>query len=238
MRAWGMTHRGAVREQNQDSFRIVKLDSALLCVVCDGMGGALAGDVASNLAVEVFCENVTAAARSRDTAAVLRTAVLAANNAVFEKAYSDPAYYGMGTTLVAAFVTQRQTLVVNVGDSRAYKIDRNGINRITNDHSLVEDLVRRGELTPDQARFHPKKNLITRALGAEPLVDCDIFRPSLRQGDHLLLCSDGLINTLCSQEILYETIHGGPEDDCCQRMIDIALQRGAPDNVTAVLIRI
>ena len=83
-----------------------------------------------------------------------------------------------------------------------------------------------------------KKNLITRALGAEPLVDCDIFRPSLHQGDHLLLCSDGLINTLCSQEILYETIHGGPEDDCCQRMIDIALQRGAPDNVTAVLIRL
>ncbi len=238
MKAWGMTHRGAVREQNQDSFRIVKLHKALLCVVCDGMGGALAGDVASTLAAEVFCNSVTAAEESRDMADVLRTAVETANEAVFTKAMSDSSYFGMGTTLVAALVTPRRTLVVNVGDSRAYAINRSGINRITNDHSLVEDLVRRGELTPEQARVHPKKNLITRALGAEDTVECDIFAPSVQAGEYILLCSDGLINTFCNQEILYETIHGGMEEDCCRRMIDIALQRGAPDNVTAVLIRL
>lgn len=108
---------------------------------------------------------------------------------------------------------------------------------MTRDHSLVEDLVERGELTPDQARTHPHKNLITRALGADPELRADLFRQKLNEGDFLLLCSDGLSNVVSEQEILYEVIHGGEACTCCRRLLDIALHRGAPDNVTAVLIQ-
>ena len=108
---------------------------------------------------------------------------------------------------------------------------------MTRDHSLVEDLVQRGELTRDQARVHPHKNLITRALGAEPALRADMFRQELSPGDFLLLCSDGLSNVVSEQEILYEVVHGGEACTCCRRLLDIALHRGAPDNVTAVLVQ-
>ena len=144
----------------------------------------------------------------------------------------------MGTTLVAAFADSTEALILNEGDSRAYHIsEEDGIRRVTRDHSLVEDLVQRGELTPDQARTHPHKNLITRALGTEPELRTDSFRQSLTKGDFLLLCSDGLSNVVSEQEILYEVVHGGEACTCCRRLLEIALHRGAPDNVTAVLIQ-
>ena len=132
---------------------------------------------------------------------------------------------------------EREAVILNEGDSRAYHINGDGIVLITRDHSLVEDLVERGELTREQARTHPHKNLITRALGAEPVLLADCFRQPLAQGDFLLLCSDGLSNLVTEQEMLYEVIHGGDSESCPQRLLDIALHRGAPDNVTAVLIR-
>lgn len=144
----------------------------------------------------------------------------------------------MGTTLVAALAGEEEALILNEGDSRAYHIsEESGISQVTRDHSLVEDLVERGELTRDQARVHPHKNLITRALGAEPDLKADSFRRELAEGDFLLLCSDGLSNVVSEQEILYEVVHGGEACTCCRRLLDIALHRGAPDNVTAVLIQ-
>ncbi|HIY16701.1 MAG TPA: SpoIIE family protein phosphatase, partial [Candidatus Intestinimonas stercorigallinarum] len=125
----------------------------------------------------------------------------------------------------------------NIGDSRCYLVQPEGISRITRDHSLVEDLVARGQITPEQARQHPQKNLITRALGAEAKLRADLYRQDLTDGDALLLCSDGLSNTVTDQELLYEVLHGGPGEDCCRRLLDIALSRGAPDNVTAVLLQ-
>lgn len=143
----------------------------------------------------------------------------------------------MGTTIVAALAGGAEAVILNEGDSRAYHINSEGIVLVTRDHSLVEDLVERGELTREQARTHPHKNLITRALGAEPILMADCFRQPLAEGDYLLLCSDGLSNVVNEQEMLYEVIHGGAERDCCQRLLDIALSRGAPDNVTAVLVK-
>jgi len=142
----------------------------------------------------------------------------------------------MGTTLVAALVGEREAVILNEGDSRAYHINQDGIVLITRDHSLVEDLVERGELTREQARTHPHKNLITRALGAEPVLMADCFCKEMVPGDYLLLCSDGLSNVVGEQEMLYEVIHGGEAENCCQRLLEIALNRGAPDNVTAVLV--
>ena len=125
-----------------------------------------------------------------------------------------------------------------MGDSRAYRINPDGITQITQDHSLVQMMVDRGEITPEQAKVNPSKNLITRAVGTEPSVICDIFPLKLEKGDYLLLCSDGLTNLLDDQEILFEVVHGGQSDDCCVRLLEIAKKRGAPDNVTCILVSV
>lgn len=142
----------------------------------------------------------------------------------------------MGTTLVAAAARPELAVVTNIGDSRAYLISREGIRQISKDHSLVENMVDHGELTPQQARKHPSRNLITRALGPEAAVQADTFPVQWKQGDFLLLCSDGLVNTVTDQEILFEVIHGGALEECLQRLLALSRQRGAPDNVTAILL--
>lgn len=213
----------------------------MLLVVCDGMGGARAGNVASELAAGAFCDAVIARLedpeRAGEVETLLTEAVDMANRVVCYRSSADPDCLGMGTTLVAALVTGQTCYVVNIGDSRAYAVSEEGIRRITQDHSLVEDLVRRGELTPEQARKHPQKNLITRALGAAEEAKADVFVEPVVPGSFLLLCSDGLSNVVADQEILYEIIHGGEPADCCKRLLDTVLSRGAPDNVTVVLLQ-
>ena len=142
----------------------------------------------------------------------------------------------MGTTLVAALIYQKATLVLNIGDSRAYLVNADGVRCITVDHSVVEMMVQRGELTPEQAKNHPSKNLITRAVGTGKQVFADVFRVGTAKNDCLLLCSDGLSNQMADEEILFEVVHGARKDDCCQRLLEIAKNRGAPENVTSVLI--
>ena len=238
MQVWGVTDRGAVRQQNQDAYAAKVLeDGRVIALVCDGMGGARAGNVASTMAVEPFMEEFLKAGQEGSAEERMGHAASAANQAVFQRSIHDEACTGMGTTLVAALAGEREAVILNEGDSRAYHINSEGIVLITRDHSLVEDLVERGELTREQARTHPHKNLITRALGAEPLLMADCFRQPLVPGDYLLLCSDGLSNVVNEQEMLYEVIHGGGEEECCHRLLEIALSRGAPDNVTVVLVK-
>lgn len=241
MEAWGLTDQGNVRQQNQDAFRIMNLaEDALLCVVCDGMGGAKSGNVASKLASEVFSEEIkrsfSPAMTADEAERMLRSAATLANISVYEHAQLSDEYRGMGTTLVAALLYGQVTLVLNIGDSRAYHVDPDGIERITTDHSVVELMVRRGELTPEQAKSHPSKNLITRAVGTTPQVYADVFRVKMGKNDSLLLCTDGLSNEMADQEILFEIAHGARKDDCCERLLQIAKDRGAPDNVTSILI--
>ena len=239
IKAWGITDKGAVRAQNQDSYYLdVRSEKLVVALVCDGMGGARAGNVASTLAVEQFVETMRHLPEGTPAApeAVLAPASEAANMAVYHRAKHDPDCWGMGTTMVAVMAAGDTAYLLNVGDSRAYHITPEGIRKITRDHSLVEDMVRRGDITPEQARNHPQKNLITRALGTEEQLRPDFFRQSVAAGESLLLCSDGLSNVVSDQEMLYEVIHGGAAEDCCQRLLDIALSRGAPDNVTCVLI--
>ena len=238
MNVWGITDRGKIREQNQDAFAHRLLpDGRIIALVCDGMGGARAGNIASSMAVEIFMERFLAGESGSDLER-MEQAANEANRQVFQRASQDERCVGMDTTLVAALVERGEALILNEGDSRAYHISEcGGTSQVTRDHSLVADLVERGELTRDQARTHPHKNLITRALGAEPELRTDVFRRPLAEGEYLLLCSDGLSNVVPEQEILYEVIHGGQADTCCRRLLDIALHRGAPDNVTAVLIQ-
>ena len=240
MDAWGLTDLGNVRKQNQDFYDIVTLHpNQLLLVVCDGMGGAKSGNVASRLATEVFVGEVRRTAREdmdvEQIEQMLRDAVSLANQAVFEQSKVSSDFTGMGTTLVAAVLLPDRAIIANVGDSRAYIFDKDGIRFMTVDHSLVELMVRRGEITREQAKTHPSKNLITRAVGTEANVDCDLYNQELHPGDAVLLCSDGLSNEMADQEILFEVVHGVQKEGCCQRLLDIAKGRGAPDNVTVVL---
>jgi len=243
MQYWGLTDAGSVRPQNQDAYLIEQLDkNTLLCVVCDGMGGAKSGNVASTLALDVFVEEIrntwTAGMNQEKTDQMLEAAVKLANFTVFDQAMQFEEFNGMGTTLVAVLIQEQEVTVINVGDSRAYLVGRNGIRCLTKDHSLVQMMVDRGELTPERARTYPGKNYITRAIGTENLVESDIFHLDVERGDCLLLCSDGLSNLMDDQEILFEVVHGVNKQYCCQRLLDIAKNRGAPDNVTSILVLI
>ena len=243
MQSWGLTDQGCIRKQNQDSYQIEQLDrGGLLCVVCDGMGGAKSGNIASSLAVDVFVEEIQRSWKPNmdqdQMDQMLTSAVKLANFTVFDQAQQFEEFDGMDTTLVAALIKNRRATVVNVGDSRAYSIDRSGIRQITRDHSLVQVMVDRGDLTPEMAKTYPGKNFITRAIGTEPMVMCDIFHQELSKGDYLLLCSDGLSNMMDDQEILFELVHGVNKANCCKRLLTIAQNRGAPDNVTSVVVNV
>ena len=240
MQYWGLTDPGCVRPQNQDSYTVERLDrNTVLAVVCDGMGGAKSGNIASSLAADVFVQEVrrtwTASMNQEKINQMLYSAVKLANFTVFDQAQQFEEFDGMGTTLVAVLIKGHRATVVNVGDSRAYLINNEGIAQISEDHSLVQMMVNRGELTPEMAKTYPGKNFITRAIGTDPLVMCDIFHVDVEKGDFILLCSDGLSNVMDDQEILFEVAHGVNKQHCCQRLLNIAVSRGAPDNVTSVL---
>ena len=243
MQYWGITDAGCIRTQNQDSYQVETLGkNALLCVVCDGMGGAKSGNVASTLAVDVFVQEVkrtwVADMDPDKVDQMLTNAVKLANFTVFDQAQQFEEFTGMGTTLVAVLIQGNFATIINVGDSRAYSITSDDVCQLTVDHSLVQMMVARGELAPEKARNYPGKNLITRAIGTESVVECDIFHRRLTDGECLLLCSDGLSNMVDEQEILFEVVHGLNKQSSSQRLLDIAKKRGAPDNVTCVLIQI
>jgi len=244
MNSWSITDKGLIRRQNQDAY-FSYCDEArgvALLIVCDGMGGAAGGDQASALAVDCISELILhrldeTEKTEASLAGLLRDAVREANSLVYTQSLSKAALHGMGTTLVAAIVTERTAVVGNVGDSRAYQITPSGIRQITRDHSVVEDMVERGELTREESRHSPKKNLITRALGTDEDVLCDIFRPKVSDGDALLLCTDGLTNLMTDEE-LYREISGADDlEVCCESLLRQTLARGAPDNVTVTLFR-
>ena len=243
MDAWGLTDKGMVRQQNQDYYDIIHFgQSCLLAIVCDGMGGAKSGNVASRLAAEVFCgevrRNIRSDLRVEDVKRVMTDAIQLANQAVYENAQLSEDYAGMGTTLVAAFVCGKTLVVANVGDSRAYLVEGGDIRQVTVDHSVVQMMLRRGEISREEARNHPVKNLITRAVGTETRVVCDIFTLPVERGNYVLLCSDGLSNQVTDQELLFEIVHSIDKPGVCQRLLALANHRGAPDNATAVLIAI
>jgi protein phosphatase len=234
---------GCVRKQNQDSYHIEQIDkNTLLGIVCDGMGGAKSGNIASTLAVDVFVQEIRRCYKSsmdqEKIDQMLMSAAKLANFTVYDQSLQIEEFDGMGTTLVAVLIKGKKATVINVGDSRAYGIDADGIHQITKDHSLVQMMVDRGELTPERAKTYPGKNFITRAVGTEPIIVSDLFHLNVARGDFILLCSDGLSNMMDDQEILFEVVHGVNKQHCCQRLLNIAKNRGAPDNVTSVLIMI
>jgi len=246
MEYWGITDSGKVRKHNQDIYQMLSnedMDVAVL-VVCDGMGGANAGNIASELAADAFMDHMRSNLddlkeinEQSEIVVIMTAAVLAANTAVFEKSLQSEEFSGMGTTLTAAVSTSHGEVVANVGDSRLYHVTKSKITQITRDHSVVEDMIERGEITRSEARRHPSRNLITRALGTGFYEPPDIFLLNLDDGDFILLCSDGLSNVVLDSEIQYELNRGDSVRESCEVLVDMALSRGAPDNVTAVILK-
>ena len=242
MKIWGMTDTGLARSQNQDCYTFGEDEAGgkLYGVICDGMGGAAAGDVASKTALDAFASNISKDGPLGFTAKTAEKCIVAAsraaNQAVFKTAIENPDYEGMGTTLVCALCVGNLAVVGNVGDSRAYLIDDKGIRQVTRDHSLVSEMMERGELSAYQAQRHPSRNVVTRVLGVEPEVCCDTFKLDAKPGQFLLLCSDGLSNEVSEPEIYYEVYFSEKPENACKSLVDIANIRGGHDNITVILI--
>jgi serine/threonine protein phosphatase PrpC len=240
LKATGETHKGAVRRQNQDIFRCNILRSNLgYAMVCDGMGGEKAGDIASAVTTEVVDRYLRKGLKPEMSVNSIRSlmlsAISAANAIVYEQSQNDPDFSGMGSTLVLAVISGSMLHIAHVGDSRIYMIAGEEAVQLTRDHSMVQMLVDRGELTPDEAESHPKKHYITRAVGVAPRVDPDYAEYPFPERNAILLCSDGLSNYLKAERVASQV------KDCLKRgsarpLIDFALKQGGADNVTAVLV--
>lgn len=242
MIVFGISDKGKVRRINQDTFRqfLSEDGGTAVAVLCDGMGGANCGEVASALAAQFFEERALELLREdaeADLARIAREAAVYANARVYDRALRDPECSGMGTTLVAAIVRGKDAAVVNVGDSRCYWLADGSILQVTRDHSMVQELVDKGLLTAGEARVHPRKNIIMRALGLEAGIRSDVFRLELQEGDTLLLCSDGLSNLFLEEELRSRLDCPSSIEETARALLAEALQRGAPDNVTVLLVR-
>ncbi|SDM73489.1 Stp1/IreP family PP2C-type Ser/Thr phosphatase [Acetanaerobacterium elongatum] len=240
MIAIGKTDIGMIRKQNQDSYKYGTLgDGSVWAVVCDGMGGENGGEVASTLAVDSISQSIARGYRSDMTANSVRTmllsAISAANIRVYDKAMSSELLSRMGTTVVAAVVAGGAAHIAYAGDSRVYLISGNMAEQVTKDHTMVQALVERGEITSDQAKNHPQKHVITRALGVEQGIEIDYCEVQAKEGDVLMICTDGLTNYVEESEMAEIVRRAGP-DGCLEALINMANERGGTDNITIVAI--
>ncbi|MEG0017556.1 MAG: Stp1/IreP family PP2C-type Ser/Thr phosphatase [Hydrogenoanaerobacterium sp.] len=239
-KAYGKTDKGRVRENNQDYFTVKNLsDEVILAVVCDGMGGERGGNIASRNAVNIISQNICSNYRDiydeNGIRNMMMSAVSVANALVHDMAVKDENLRGMGTTVIVCVLKNGMAHILHAGDSRVYIGDEKGVTRLTRDHSVVQMLIETGELTEEEAAIHPKKHYITRALGVEPELDAEYGEYLLKDGNRLLLCTDGLTNHLSADEIAKELMQNPPED-IPQRLIDTANKKGGSDNITAVVL--
>lgn len=230
------THTGMVRTANQDSL-FVERDLGLF-MVADGMGGHNAGEVASAIAVREIPQLVIAGLElSKDASDIIEQALQEANRIIWAMSEQVPAWRGMGTTVVLALLIEEHAWVGHVGDSRAYLIRSDDIIRLTEDHSLVAEWVAAKLITAEQARFHPRRNIVSMALGTEGHIHPAISHHLLKEDDCILLCSDGLTEMLSDSEIVRIVNTGLSPEDTCQELVDCANQKGGTDNITTVLVR-
>lgn len=239
--AAAVTDRGRKRSSNEDAFGFSVEHGAY--VVCDGMGGAAAGEIASSLAVREVLRLLERRANGQDGAdvppllLVAEQAVAAANETIFSHAQSNEQHSGMGTTLVMLVAEDSHVWVLNVGDSRCYRLRNRSLEQLTLDHSLVEEMVRMGRMTPEEALQSPMRNVITRALGTQSQVTPDIFTSEAEPGDLFLLCSDGLSREISDRQIESILCNDLPLEEMCSQMVSAAKKAGGNDNITCLLVR-
>ena len=239
MRSRFATDIGLAREENQDAVRCEYFGHNILAVVCDGMGGERAGREASSIAVEEFFQRFSAgysqSLSDDDIRTLLISSVSAANSVIYTRARFDLKNFGMGTTLVAAFVTDHTAFIINVGDSRCYLITKQGLRQVTEDHNYAMDLCKKGEITREEAEVHPQRHMLIRAVGVEKTVTADTFGFEYEDKISLLLCSDGL-SGYCSDDEIYDVIRHSTFDNVADELINLALKKGGRDNVTVAVI--
>ncbi|MBR5467609.1 MAG: Stp1/IreP family PP2C-type Ser/Thr phosphatase [Firmicutes bacterium] len=239
MRSFGNSVAGMQRKNNEDSIYVgnENLPVKNIFIVADGMGGHNAGEVASGHAIEKFVEYVKDNYDSENILDVLLEGVIAANKAVYDEAVSTEHENGMGTTFTCACIENEKLYAVHVGDSRIYILKDEKLQQITNDHSFVMEMVKQGRITLEEARVHPKRNIITRAVGTEETIDVDTVIKDFGENDVVLICSDGLSGMICDDEI--EKIIKENEDvnQCIEKLIDRANENGGKDNISAIIIR-
>ncbi len=242
MKSVAITDVGSRREVNQDYVFCSDETVGLLpnlYIVADGMGGHKAGDFASRFSVTEF-EKEIREQKGRTIIGSMEGALRVTNERLLKEAFAEPDLQGMGTTFVAATVLPGEVLVANIGDSRLYIISEKGtMKQITQDHSRVEEMVQRGEISKKEAKHHPKKNEITRALGAMEQVAPDFFEVEIEQGDYILLCSDGLTNMVEDDEIKEVVLKSETElSDRASRLVELANENGGRDNISLILVQI
>lgn len=237
------TDRGKLRENNQDYYYSSSTLDLPLFIVADGMGGHKAGEVASKMAVELIVEvfNANKTNASKDEKTIINTikqAIDEANDKIYKKSIANLEFNGMGTTLTMAYILGKKLLVGHIGDSRVYIIQDNRIYQITEDHSLVAQLVKNGSISAEEAQYHPQKNIITRAVGTSKSIDTDIVIDEVKKGDIILLCTDGLTNMIDDLEIKNIINNNDDMQNACEGLVKRANELGGLDNITAIAVKI
>jgi len=230
------TDSGQVRDVNEDAVYADTDGDWGMLVIADGMGGHAAGDVASEAAIEAFVETIEPAVSDglpEDLPSLLTDSVYAANDRLDTMIEQEPELDGMGTTLVAALLTDGQATLVNVGDSRGYLVTESDIEQITADHSLVQQLVENGDITPQEARTHPQRNIVSQSLGTHEAIDPDVF--TINRRGSVLLCSDGLTEELSDEEIRTLVAHADNLDETADRLVQRANENGGSDNISVAI---
>lgn len=240
MEVIALTDIGLVREKNQDSFLTLNELDIPLFVIADGMGGHRGGEVASSDAVkiikEVFMDNKESLVSKKNIIRVIDDSIQKANKAIYKASLESADCSGMGTTISLCYIYKNKLLIGHVGDSRVYLIEKDEITQLTEDHSLVNELVKKGEITKDEARNHPKKNMITRAVGTSNDIDVDIIEVKYKNENKLLLCTDGLFNMLSEKEIIEHINQESSILEIGQQLINDAKSRGGPDNISLIIV--
>ncbi len=232
------TSAGCVRPLNEDAYYVSDPNSSamVLAIIADGMGGHNAGEIASSKAVAIVQEEVLAKG-DKSAKEILVKAVDDANREIHEMSKKKKSLSGMGTTITACVVENKYVTAVQVGDSRLYQIRKNSITQITKDHSLVELLVENGEITKEEAKSHPQKNIITRAVGTEKTVESDVYEFKTKKDDVILLCSDGLVNMVEDETILSVVSTAQDLEEAANTLVSKAEAAGGTDNITVILIQ-
>ncbi|MCY6356730.1 Stp1/IreP family PP2C-type Ser/Thr phosphatase [Clostridium sp. ZS2-4] len=232
-----LSDRGNIREINEDYLDFYEDDNVQVYVIADGMGGHNAGDVASKTAVDSCINYIKSLEKIHedDLEKVLRDAVAYANGIIYEKSKVSENLNGMGTTITVCLIKQNEVAIANVGDSSCFSIDNRGIEKITKDHSLVQELIDDGSITEQEALRHPNKNIITRALGTRKTVDIDIFQRKKYEIQKIILCTDGLTNEVNKNE-MYDIILKNNNKESCKMLVQAAKNKGGRDNISVIVV--
>lgn len=240
MRVAAKTDTGQIRQRNEDCYSVGELPNGMVwAVICDGMGGAAGGNIASQTAVKLIAESITASYQEQMSSRSIRNLLIAAvdnaNTRVYDLSVANESLNGMGTTVVAALVAQRKVYIAHAGDSRAYLFAEGHLIQMTRDHSVVQAMLDSGQITEMEAQYHPRKNLITRVLGVSETLEVDYCEEEFAPEDVLLICTDGLTNAV-EREQIQRTMQLAGFSSCAEALVALANENGGPDNITVVAI--